>query len=628
MKHLRLIIAVAVLVLSVSLLFAASPNDPVNDRLRTVYRRVHFSQQYPPEAAQFIQSRLQDAEDPLPVLEELAGDERPEVRTLVTMLLGEYGESGGSAALWKLMRDDAEPVRMTAAAGLMRLSSFTSFPISTEGLKDSRAVVRRFNAATLADLHDKTAESDLIEALKDEDEMVRMEVTRALGNVGTENCVPALAERLHDPSVMVRQGAANSLSRFSSPTVAEILLRVIDDPDWHVRGAVIRSLGFQAQNPQISDAILNRLINDEFALVRDRAADALAMSTDERAINALVMAVVAEERDVRFHASQAIITGRSISALPKLMEHRNDPNVEVREKIVEIFGRIGGSAQVTAVIEATNDPEPQVQLAAVNALQRLRERGATEQLLTKLGDPNPHVRAAVCRALGDIGEKSAGPKIVPLLRDDNGYVRGAAAEALGKLGDRSSIAPLLQVLSGDNISDQSEGVVIGTKTDFLAGFSELTGVQQKTRAVEALGVLRAPEAVDPIIKHGLKSEDPVLRAVSAYSLGQIRDGRAIEPLQDAVRPYYSVAPTDLEYVIDPGTTKVDDEARRLKEKEARVRASVAWALGQLGDPSARDTLLKAVNDQNSLVRDAAVEALAKIAEREEKLATADKPARR
>ena len=65
---------------------------------------------------------------------------------------------------------------------------------------------------------------------------------------------------------------------------------------------------------------------------------------------------------------------------------------------------------------------------------------------------------------------------------------------------------------------------------------------------------------------------------------------------------------------------MSDEARRMKEKEARVRASVAWALGNIGDPGARETLLKAVNDQNSLVRDAAVEALARITEKEEKLA--------
>jgi len=70
---------------------AATPDEPANPKLRSVYQRVHFSQQYPPEAAQFIQAKLQDAEDPLPVLADLAGDQRPEVRILVAMLIGEFG---------------------------------------------------------------------------------------------------------------------------------------------------------------------------------------------------------------------------------------------------------------------------------------------------------------------------------------------------------------------------------------------------------------------------------------------------------------------------------------------------------------------------------------------------------
>jgi HEAT repeat protein len=346
--------------------------------------------------------------------------------------------------------------------------------------------------------------------------------------------------------------------------------------------------------------------------------------SDDKVIEALVQALVTDERDVRYHAAQAIANARATSALPKLSEHRHDQNAEVRERIIIIFGQIGGSEQVPAVIEATNDTEPQVQLAAVNALRQLRERGATISLVPRLKDPNPHVRAAVCRALGDMGDKTVCPDVLPLLRDESGYVRSAAAEALGKLGDRSSIVPLITVLSGERPAEgkQSDsGLLIGNEKGFLSEFAHLSEVQQKTRAVEALGELRAPEAVDTIVKFGLKANDPILRAVSAYSLGKIQDPRAVEPLQEAVRPYYNAAATLVpDDIIDIGTSKVSDETRRMKEKESRVRASVAWALGQIGDPSSRDTLLKAIDDQNSLVRDAAAEALAKIAEKEEKLA--------
>src|SRR5712692_8446514 len=74
-------------------------------RLQAIYQRVHFSQQYPPEAAQYIQAQLQDAAQPLARIAELAKDKRPEVRVLVAMLLGEYGEADGGKILWRLMGD-------------------------------------------------------------------------------------------------------------------------------------------------------------------------------------------------------------------------------------------------------------------------------------------------------------------------------------------------------------------------------------------------------------------------------------------------------------------------------------------------------------------------------------------
>jgi HEAT repeat protein len=110
-----------------------------------------------------------------------------------------------------------------------------------------------------------------------------------------------------------------------------------------------------------------------------------------------------------------------------------------------------------------------------------------------------------------------------------------------------------------------------------------------------------------------------LRAESAVSLGKIGEPRAIEPLEATVRPYYQAAPADAEGVTI-ANGPIDEKVRLIKEKESRVRASVVWALGQIGDANAKNTLMRAMNDENSLVRDAAAEALARISEKEEKVA--------
>ena len=611
---------------------AASRSDPVDPKLKAAYQRLHFDQLYPAELVQFVQDKLQDATQPLDVLAELAADKRLDVRVFVSLLIAELGDGKGAKTLWILLRDDSEVVRISAAGALARLARQTTISIAADGLKDDRPEVRRLTAGTLRTLRDKSAETVLIDALQDDNEMVRMEVVNALADCGSNNCVPSLIDRLQDRSVLVRTAAASALGRFNDPATISALSKALKDRDWHVRASAIQALAMQTSHASdrvtVVDPLIDSLRSDDYALVRDRAADALAFVADERAVTALVQALVSDERDVRFHAAQAIVNAKALGALPQLMEHRHDQNPEVREKIMDVLGKLGGSDQLPAIIEGTSDSDPTVQLAAVAALRRLRERGGGDVLLQKISDANPHVRAAAVRALGDMGDTSVTPKLVPLLRDDSSYVRSAAAEALGKLGDRTAIKPLIQLLAGERPDEQGKGeagLVIGSgaTSDFLAEMSKLTEVQQKTRAVEALGVLRAAEAVDPIVKYGLKAEDPTLRAVSAYSLGQIRDPRAVEPLQDAVKPYYAAAPVNVDYVIDSGTAMVSDKLRREKEKEARVRASVVWALGQLADTAARDTLARAANDENSLVRDAATEALAKITEREERVAGSD-----
>ena len=607
---------------------AASRSDPVDPKLKAAYLRLHFDQLYPPDVIQFIEDKLQTATQPLDVLADLAHDNRPDVRVFVAMLLAELGDGEAAKTLWTLLRDDSELVRVTAGGALVRLAQQAPIAVSAGGLKDDRPEVRRLTAGTLRKLGEKGAETALIDALQDENEMVRMEVATALSECGSNNCVPSLIDRLQDRSVLVRAAAASALGHFDDTASISALVKVLKDRDWHVRAAAVQSLAMvtsrASDRAAVTEPLINTLRSDDYALVRDRAADALGYADDEKAMQALVQALVSDNRDVRFHAAQAIANAKAQSALPLLMEHRHDSNPEVREKIIDVFGKIGGNNQLPAIIEGTNDPDPTVQLVALTALRRLHERGGGDVLLQKIADVNPHVRAAAARGLGDMGDKSVTPKLVPLLRDESSYVRSAAAEALGKLGDRTAIKPLMQLLAGERPVEENRtegGLVIGTgsATDFLTQMSQLTEVQQKTRAVEALGVLRAPEAVDSIVKFGLKAEDPVLRAVSAYSLGQIRDVRAVEPLQDAVRPYYAAAPVNLDYVIDPGGAKVSDTLRRQKEKEARVRASVVWALGQIGDSTARETLVHAVNDENSLVRDAATEALAKIAEHEERV---------
>ena len=107
--------------------------------------------------------------------------------------------------------------------------------------------------------------------------------------------------------------------------------------------------------------------------------------------------------------------------------------------------------------------------------------------------------------------------------------------------------------------------------------------QEAARELRKLG---AKEAVGALVK-ALSHEDMSVRAEAAYALGTLGDTSAVQPLVDAV---------DL-----ASTAKAADQAN----------AKIAEALGALGDKKALPTLVKMVDASQPLVRLAAVDALAK-----------------
>jgi HEAT repeat protein len=603
---------------------SAQEASPANNRLALAYHRCNFSDLYPPEAVKEIQGKLQNASRPTEVLAQLLKDPRREVRLLVILLLGELGEADGVKALWTILQDDVESVRVAASGAITRASHLSVVPQDLAAIKDQRPEVRRLAIATLGRVGGKDIAPVFISAMDDENELVRLEAIKAIAERPGDAIGKALLKRLQDPSAVVRTSAAHSLSGHPHPDIIKALEDALKDPDWHVRAAAVASLGRRGNSAlthtKLVEAVIGIVRSDDFALVRDRSTDALTFVNTPTTVNALIEALISDDHNSRLHAARAISVGRCTTALPQLMGHCTNSNAEVRERIMQIFGAIGSSNQLAAVNEAINDPEVTVRLAAIEAYQKIGQRTGAATLAQKIDDPDPHVRAAAVRAFGLTRDKSVAPKLRPLLHDPNSFVRSAAAEALGRIGDRAAVPDLIKLLSGSELPGAGKDPFFSDSTKASTNKFMLTVAEQKGVYITALSQLRASEALDLVIQHGLKSDDLGLQATAAYALGRIEDRRAVPPLEGVVKPYYdtlAITRGQEGLVINDGSSAADSR-KRDREKEARVRAAVVWALGQIGDSVAQQTLARALNDDNSLVRDNAVEAISKIKERGER----------
>ena len=125
---------------------------------------------------------------------------------------------------------------------------------------------------------------------------------------------------------------------------------------------------------------------------------------------------------------------------------------------------------------------------------------AVPALITALRDQDEDVRAYAALALGDIGKRTATSALVERIREDIvPQVRGFAAMALGKLRDPKSLAPLI--------------TQVGKEKDAKA----------LAAAIHALGELGDASAV-PVITPHLEHASPDVREYAKDALKRLKKG--------------------------------------------------------------------------------------------------------
>ncbi len=275
-------------------------------------------------------------------------------------------------------------------------------------------------------------------------------------------------------------------------------------------------------------------------------------------------------------------------------------------------------AFLVAAAEGTNSSAAATR--AVSAGDRSENTVIVRALEEATKHKDPDVRAAAAHALGDLGVRGATPALIALLDDPSSFVRDAAGEALGKLGDHSAVAALIRRLDPGPAAVQSNspGLVVGDSQTPLPEWVRRERTERDIATVRSLGALRDASAVGPIVNQGLGSNDLELRIASAVALGKIGDAAAVPALENVLQDYYRAAPTNDDRAVVIQSPASAPSVEKFDERQAYLRTAVVRALGEIGDPSAVPVLKRAFyNDNNSIVRDEAADALSRISQRQQ-----------
>jgi len=306
----------------------------------------------------------------------------------------------------------------------------------------------------------------------------------------------------------------------------------------------------------MADAVAEHIaaLKDEDWAIREEAAAMLGTLRDPRAVVPLVSMLRDSDRAVR-EAAIGALTAIGIPAVPALGQCLSDSHLAVQEAASSVLACIADERVLAQLLVALGNKDWIVRMHAAKALGRIKNPEAVEPLIPLLQDKVKAVREETTAALVAIGD-AATPSLLAALADTDWLVRLHAVEALGKMKSPAAVEPLLSALFNDRDAAVREDVV------------------------RALGQIGDGRAVEFLI---MAMKEPGLRLLAVEALGQIGDPRAVPVLIKVLEG--SDQPPDARVIAGCGDNW---------SEEVVTMAAAARALGALGNETAIPSLVKAL----------------------------------
>jgi HEAT repeat protein len=188
--------------------------------------------------------------------------------------------------------------------------------------------------------------------------------------------------------------------------------------------------------------------------------------------------------------------------------------------------------EIDIQINLLKDPDWVVRREAAITLGEMGDERCVEPLAGALRDGDWQVREVAIDGLGQIGSPAV-EVLLKLLRDWD--VRKSAITALGRIRDERVLEPLMQQLRNDEFMEDATDALVNLGEPALPGLIKALKDKEelvRKQAVIALGRIKSPEAIDPLIEM-LQNKDWFTRLTAAAALeaiGHERGREAIKPL--------------------------------------------------------------------------------------------------
>ena len=549
-----------------------------------------------------------------------------EIRIKVADALGTIGDRRAITPLIEALSNDShKEVKALAAIGLGNIRARLAVPALTEALSyDDTTATNAAEAlgkigVTTADAVEKLIIMTMDKQMR---ETLRLAAIAALWQLKPEEATqPMLLLMFSDEtSPVIRANAVKVLGRIKAPETTPVLVWVlstqfdeISDFQRHMKREykTLDALRAQVESFQIAWTVDYPRANYRTwgelkpipSLVRSEVAHTLGIIKGDTVIEPLARALEDDGRaTVRQSAAWALGEVKGDDATAALITAlKKDKQGVVRQEAAIALGKIKGQRVIDPLLDVLrSDKYETTRFQAAVALREIQasDKGLVDILKKGLGsfEDGYEVLSVQNEVIGalikDGNDATAGFVLDALKSADDEWTRWAFVHILGATAKKVAADAMLEELKHPSY------VVRKRAANSLGGFKErrlvepLIAVLENTdemksiraAAIVSLGALKDERAAVPLLT-ALSDENAEIRLQAAAALGTLKDAKAVAKLSEIV-----------ENPLEP-----DD-----------VRAAAVAALGNIGDKTAEDVLIRALDIRVGNIPNNAMIALGKL----------------
>ncbi len=200
----------------------------------------------------------------------------------------------------------------------------------------------------------------------------RLSAVSALRDLPAAEAVPLLKQAIEDSNARVRYAAASIIGQKGDASVYTLLQNLLKtDPEFDVRASAAAALG-DLRVPDAYEDLIDAYQHDGEWLVRFSCIAALGELADRRGYELLVTALQADPL-IRTVAAGALGQLGDARAVPVLIEYLQDEDWQLRFRIAQALGELGGEEALAALEVLSTDPSEPVSSTARAALEQLQK---------------------------------------------------------------------------------------------------------------------------------------------------------------------------------------------------------------------------------------------------------------